>query len=442
MKNYSSQLLRLALPVVLSQAGQVSVMFADTVMVGQLGEVPLAAVSFAGNLTVPLIYLGGMAFCVTPLVGHRFGASRNKSIAFCLKQSRLFSLLVGVVQTLIGIALWTLIPFMGQDSGVVELSRSYMPILIASLLPAQIFLGYKQFVEGLHNTRLPMMISVVGNVLNIFLNYILIYGLGPIAAVGVNGAAWATLASRVLMWLAMEIVIRHNHLSSPFFEVQRRVPISWRAIKRLTAIGLPIGGQMVVECTTFCLGGIMMGWISTAAMAAHQAIITVICLTYMMAGGLSSAVTIKVSVSLGQRDVPSVVRYTRTALKQVVAFMFLVCITLVLGNEAIPRLIVDSEAVVAVAAQLMIIGGCFELFDGVQVVALGALRGMDDMRYPAIVSGVAYVATCIPMAYVLAFPVGLGANGIWIGFLLGLLVASVMLLLRVKKQISILRKDL
>lgn len=433
--NYYSQLLRLAMPVVLSQAGQVSVMLADTVMVGGLGESALASVSFSGNLILPIIYAGGVAMCITPLVGRRYGAGRSESVAFCFKQTKLFSLAVGIVQTLVAILLWALVPYMGQSAEVVSISQGYIPILIASLIPAQMFLGYKQFVEGLHNTSLAMRISVSGNILNILLNYVFIYGLGSIEPIGVNGAAWSTLIARVGMWIAMEVVLRRSKKCKPYYGLSDMIRSSRMAVKRLTLIGMPIGGQMVVECLVFALGGIMMGWVGTAAMAAHQVVMSFTCLTYMMAAGLSSAVTIKVSVSRGQNDEDSVVKYTRASIVQVIAFMSAMAVVLIMGRNVIPALIVDSAAVAEVAAQLMIIGGCFQLFDGLQVVGLGALRGMGDMRYPAIVSGVAYAATSLPVGCIIAFGMGVGATGIWYGYLIGLALASAMLLLRVRGNI-------
>ncbi len=433
------QLLRLAGPVVLSQAGQISVMLADTVMVGGLGEVPLAAVSFAGNLTVPIIYAGGVALCITPLVGRRFGASRTESVAFCLKHVRLFSLLVALAQMLIASALWLLLPYMGQSPEVVEVARYYLPILIASLLPAQMFLGYKQFIEGLHNTRLPMQISIVGNVLNILLNYVLIYGAGPIPAIGVYGAAWSTLAARVFMWAVVEVFLRRSSVSHSYYALLGSVRFRLAALKKFFVIGAPIGGQMVVESLAFSLGGIMMGWIGTAEMAAHQVVMTFTTLTYMMSSGLASAVTIKVSVSCGQHDGKAAKSYARAALVSAAVFMSCSACCFIAGRQAIPSLITDSTNVLAAATQLMVVGGLFQIFDGTQVVSLGVLRGLADMHYPAMVSGVAYAATCLPVGFVLAFVVGVGGAGIWLGYLIGLALASVMLLVRIRKMFRRIR---
>ncbi len=418
------------MPVVASQAGQVSVMLADTVMVGAVGETELAAVAFAGNLSMPILYSGGMAMCITPLVGKRFGALRHDSIAFCLKQTKIFSYIVGLTQVAVSLLLWMLMPYMGQPADVVEMAQAYMPILLASFLPAQMFIGYKQFVEGLHNTQVPMRISLIGNALNIVLNYIFIQQWGYI------GAAWATLVARLFMWLTIDIIVRKGQLCRPYFSQLPAVKLKFRAVKKMLLYGLPIGGQMVVECIAFSLGGIMMGWIGTAELAAHQVVMTLTCLTFMMAGGLSSAVTIKVSVSRGQRDAQAVGRYTKASILAVTLFMLTTSVILITGRNIIPACFSDSVAVIQAAATLMVIGGMFQLFDGLQVVALGALRGMGDMTFPALVSGVAYTATCLPVGYIVAFVFEIGAAGIWIGYLAGLILAASMLLLRVRRNLK------
>ncbi len=426
---YYTQLLSLALPVVLSQIGQISVVLADTIMVGTLGEIPLAAVAFAGNLTVPILTFGGMAMCITPLVGKRFGQQRDHSISFLLRQTTAFSTIVVFVQLFFAILLWLLMPKMGQPDEVVAIARNYMPILIVSLLPAQMFVSRKLFIEGLHNTRLPMIISISGNILNIVLNFVLI------RQIGVNGAAFSTLIARIFMWLAIVIVLRRSQISSHYCRGLSAVKSRFMAVKKLLFYGLPIGGQMVIENLAFSLGGIMMGWVGTAELAAHQIVMTFTWLTFMMSSGISSAITIKVSVSRGQGDILAVRKYIRASLVSVALFMATSMMVFFLGRETIPGLIADSQNVIEAATILMIIGGAFQIFDGLQVVAIGALRGMDDMAFPAYVSGIAYTAFCLPVGYLLAFVLDFGASGIWFGYMIGLILVATMLLVRVARNL-------
>lgn len=431
-----TSLLALAAPVVASQAGQMLVSIVDTAMVGSLGRDPLAAVAFAGNLTVPVSYAGiGIAICATPLIGYRYGKGRTLSAVTCIANSRRLNIFVGLAETLVLIALWCLLPYMGQPSEVVEITRGYLPILIASILPMQMFMGYKQIIEGLQNTDMAMKICIAGNILNILVNYVLIYGWWIIPAIGVNGAAWGTLVSRLFMWIAIVVCFKRSKLCRPYSSQLPKVKVDRRIIKRLFFTGLPIGGQMVVECISFAMGGIMMGWISAAALAAHQVVMSFTSLTYMMVSGLASAVTIKVSLFSGQNDRQAVRRYSIASIHIATLFMALTSLLFVIGRHALPSFFIDDAQTLSVAVGIMIVGASFQIFDGLQMVSLGVLRGMGDIRYPAMVSGIAYAATCLPVAYLVGFVFDGGPNGVWSGYVVGLLLASIMLLLRIRRKL-------
>lgn len=429
-------LLTLASPVIASQAGQMLVSIVDTAMVGSLGKEPLAAVAFAGNLTVPVTYAGiGVAICTTPLIGKRIGRGRDDSAITCMANARIVNFALGLAETLVLILLWWLLPYMGQPTEVVEITRGYLPILIASIIPMQMFMGYKQIIEGLQNTSMAMKISIAGNIINVIVNYILIYGWWIVPAIGVNGAAWGTLVSRLFMWIAIFICFKHSTLCKPYSREVSSIKLNLRIIKRLFLTGLPVGGQMIVECISFAFGGIMMGWISAAALAAHQVVMSFTSLTYMMVSGLASAVTIKVSVFNGQNDNANVRRNSIASIHIATAFMALSSLCFVVGRKWLPSLFIDDTETLSVAMGIMLVGASFQIFDGLQMVSLGVLRGLGDMRYPAIVSGVAYAATCIPVAYLIGFVFEGGPNGVWCGYIAGLLLASVMLLCRIRQKL-------
>lgn len=430
-------LLALASPVIASQAGVMLVSIVDTAMVGSLGKDALAAVAFAGNLTVPVTYAGiGIALCATPLIGRRYGQCNTLSAATCMVNSRLLNFFVGLAEMLILVALWWLLPYMGQPSEVVEITRGYLPILIASILPLQMFSCYKQMIEGLQNTGMAMKISIIGNVLNIIVNYVLIYGFWVIPAIGVNGAAWGTLVSRLFMWIAIAVCFRRSKLSRAYSTIVSNIKVNYRVIRTLFFMGLPIGGQMVVECMTFAMGGIMMGWISSAALAAHQVVMSFTSLTYMMVSGLASAVTIRVSLFNGQNDNINVRRNSKAGLLMGTLFMTFTSVCLIVGRHWLPSLFIDDNETLAVAVGLMLAGASFQIFDGLQMVSLGILRGLGDMRYPAMVSGIAYAATSLPVAYIVGFIFDFGSCGVWSGYVVGLLMASILLLRRVKSKIK------
>lgn len=432
-----TSLLALASPVIASQAGVMLVSIIDTAMVGSLGKDALAAVAFAGNLTVPVTYAGvGIAICVTPLIGRRYGQGNTLSAVACMVNARLLNYIIGIAEMLILALLWVLLPYMGQPAEVVDITRGYLPILIASIFPLQMFTGYKQIIEGLQNTSMAMKISIIGNVLNVIVNYVLIYGFWVVPSIGVNGAAWGTFVSRLFMWAAVVICFKRSSISRTYSELMSKTKINIRAIKVLFFTGLPIGGQMVIECMTFAMGGIMMGWISAAALAAHQVVMSFTSLTYMMVSGLASAVTIKVSLFNGLNDFASVKRNSKAAVYIGTVFMALMSVCLVAGRHWLPSLFIDDVETLAVAVGIMLMGASFQIFDGLQMVSLGVLRGLGDMRYPAMVSGVAYAATSMPVAYLVGFVFDLGPCGVWSGYLVGLMLASFLLLRRVRRKLA------
>ena len=428
-----TSLLGLAAPVVASQAGGMMVTFADTYMVGRLGEASLGAVAFSSNLTVPVMFFGiGVATAVTPLIGRRLGRGRSGDIGQAVHHAwrmnwGLTALMVGVL-----LVLWALTPLMGQPDEVLELSKVYLPIVIASMVGQQMYVAAKTIVEGLQDTRTPMVVTLSVNVLNIVGNYVLIFGLGPIPAMGVNGAAVSTLIARIVAWVWMESAM-HRKLRRMGIEPH---PSGRKGVGlRLFKMGLPVGAQSVVECIGFTFGGIMMGWLGTETLAAHQVVNLFTSLTFLMAVGIGTAVTVKVSVSCGLQDYSAARRYTLAGLSVVGLAMALSAAALVGLRDVLPGFFLDEGESLRVASWLMIAGAGFQLFDGLQATSIGALRGYGDLRYPAVVAGIAYACTCIPVGYVMSQVLGLGGPGVWCGFIVGLGLACVLLLHRLRVKV-------
>ncbi len=427
-------LLALAAPVVASQAASMMVSIADTLMVGRLGNEPLGAVSFATNISVPVSFFGiGIATIATPFISRRFGRGDMQSISRLIGHSRRLNLVLAFALTAILIVLNALMPYMGQPREVCNIALTYLPLLTASVFCQQLFMGGKAICEGLQDTRTPMAISVCANVLNIVGNYVFIFGFGPISPMGVYGAALSTLISRFLMWITMEIILRRKlrtlKLSSTTIS---RGSLSWR----LFLCGLPIGLQTVLEMCGFALGGLMMGWLGADALAAHQVVNLFISLTYLMAGGVATAVTIKVSVNCGVGNFRLARSYALYGM--LVSLLFMSCSTVLFISlrNVLPGLIIDSAAAVAIGAQLMLAGGACEIFDGLQVTAIGALRGYADFRFPALAAGLAFVLCGLPIGYLFAFTLDFGPVGIWMGYVSGLIVACSLLLFRLRRFIK------
>ncbi|WP_289054750.1 MATE family efflux transporter [Carboxylicivirga marina] len=422
--------IKLATPVVLAQAGQMLVNVADTVMVGQVGTIPLAAASFANSIFINVLVLGmGISFALTPLVGKAYGAKNKDECAYWFQQGMYANVIIGVLLSLVAGAIALAMPFMGQEASVVEEAIPYYILLILSILPLQVFNNYKQFAEGLSNTKIAMIITIGGNLLNVALNYVFIYGHFGVPAMGVVGAGIGTLASRIVMAIMFVFVSYRVRL----FKEYRGIHVSQfsaSAFKRIWKLGLPIGLQSVIEVFAFSLGSIMMGWINAVSLAAHQIVLSMASLTYMMSSGLASATTIKVSIFRGKKDYPSLKHSAFASLHLVVMFMTSMSFLFVSMRYFLPSLFVDEVEVIKTAAGLMLVAGIFQIFDGIQVVTLGILRGLEDVVMPVIGAGIAYWLISLPIGYLTAFVFEAGPIGIWVGYLSGLASAGVFLLWR------------
>ena len=404
-------------------------------MVGQLGEVPLAAVSLGGNLSVIALFLGiGISYGITPLVGKSFGNQTHDHIAFLLRQIRYVGWVTGILLAGLMGLMYFIIPHMGQPLEVVQAVQPYFLTLMAAILPSQLFAVNKQFAEGLSNTRIAMMITITGNLINILLNYIFIFGKFGCPAMGLLGAGYATLIAKIVMALLMDWSIRKVSLFHRYHLQAAQSRFSWNDMCKIVLQGIPIGGQMVIEVIAFSAGAVMMGWIGTTALAAHQIVMTLVSFTYMISSGLASATTIKTSIFRGQEKFVTLRHSAWASIQMVVIFMLFNGVMFVLARKAIPSLFIRDLAVIEVAAQLLLVGGLFQLFDGVQVVALGVLRGMEDFVFPALVSGIDYILISLPIGYLFSIVFQGGPTGIWYGYLVGLAVAGILLVLRIKKH--------
>lgn len=401
-------------------------------MVGRVGEVELAAVSFAGNLSIPFMFFGiGMGAAITPIVGRRLGRGDKDGIGRVVAHAKRLHWRIVAFQLAMLALLTLFMPLMGQPEEVVAIARIYLPIYALSLIGQQMFVCSRTIIEGLQDTASPMAIGLVSNILNIVLNYILIFGVGGFEGFGAYGAAISTLIARTLMWAAMSVTLSRK-LRSMNIETSA---VSGRGVTgRLFRVGLPVGLQSVVECVGFAFGGIMMGWISTAAIAAHQVVNLFTSMTFLMATGVGTAVTIKVSVDVGAGNVESARRYALTGLLVAACFMSCTAVLFASLRGVLPGLVIDSPEALAIGAQLMLVGAVFQIFDGLQATAIAALRGFGDYSYPAQVAMISYAATCIPVGLLLAFAVGLGPVGVWLGFVSGLALASVLLITRLVRR--------
>lgn len=421
----------LAYPVMLSQLGHIMVGVVDSIMVGKLGPTPLAASSFANNFMAVFLMFGiGVSYGITPLVAQSDGRGEETKIARLLRH--------GIVLCLVlGLSLWGLLsalsitfPLLGQPQDVIALGKPYFFIIASSLVPLMLFQSFRQFAEGLSITKPTMFISMAANLLNILLNYLLIFGHWGFPALGLNGAGWATLISRVLMAYSLYLFMKHYPRLKVYREGFQWMKIKSQFFKPMLKIGIPSGIQFIFEVGAFAMAAIMMGWLGTIPLAAHQIAISLVSVSYMMASGISAASTVRVGNHLGRGDLWNMRRAGNTSFLMAILFMTFCSLTYMLFKNFFPTLYVTDVEVIEIAASLILVAGFFQLSDGIQVVGLGCLRGMSDVKKPTLITLMAYWGLAIPASYLLGFVFNMGPVGIWLGLLIGLSVAAITLWLR------------
>lgn len=439
-KIYYQSTVALAGPVVISQLGHTVVQTADTIIIGHYaGTISLAAVSLVHSVFMVVLVIGlGVAYGLTPLIAQENGKSDFKQCAKLLSNSLWLNVVTAVFLFLIVyFGSMFAMQHADQDPQVVETAKPYLLILSLSILPLMIFQTFKQFAEGLGFTKQAMSITIWGNVLNVMIAVVLVKGMFGIEPMGVKGVGIATLIDRVLMMLVMVwYVLRSEHFKIylQYFSVKF---IDFSKILSVVKIGLPVAMQYVFEIGAFAVAAVIAGQIGSTEQAAHQTAITLAAMTYMMAGGIASAATIKIGNSFGKKNYERLEKFAYASYHLVILFMLFFAGIFTLFNQYLPYLITNDVKVVALASQLLIVAGIFQLFDGTQVVGLGTLRGMGDVNVPTLITFVAYWLIGLPVCYVLGVYFNLGVKGIWYGLTLGLLTSSVLLYFRFRYIMNI-----
>ena len=429
----------LAYPVVLSQLGHVLVNVCDSVLVGQTGKLPLAAVSLGVSVSTVALVLGlGLSMGITPLVAAADGQRDMAALGRLLVNGVWLCAVAGVVLALGGFALAPVLGHLGQPPAVVALAAPWVRVIFGSFVPLLVFQGFKQFAEGLGLTRQAMYLSVLANVVNALLCYVLIFGHLGMTPLGLMGSAWATLAARVLMAALMAAYVLRAARLRPHREAARQSLLpDGPTLRRLLGLGAPIGVQMMFEMGAFSFSAIMIGWLGATALAAHQIAINVASVTYMAASGIAAAATIRVGNRHGVGDAEGARQAGFAAYWLAFGFMGTMGLVLIASRHYLPYLYNHDPAVVGRATTLLLIAALFQVSDGLQVVGLGALRGLEDVKVPSVVALLAYWSLALPIGYSLGFLLGWGAPGVWVGLLTGLSTVAGVLLWRFRRRSAV-----
>lgn len=432
-KPYYKENLILALPIVGSQIGHMAVHMADSIIVGQFaGTVQLAAVSLVNSLFMLVLVLGlGISYGLTPLIAQANGRKDNNECGRLLSNSLIINIITGLfLYCFIHFGTLAVINNIGQSPEVVFHAKPYLAYLSLSILPLMIFQTFKQFAEGLGFTLQAMLISIFGNVINIVIGIILVRGMFGFEAMGVSGVGISTLIDRTLMAVVMALYVLKSKNFKIFLKEFKIYALDKMRSLSIIRIGAPVAMQYIFEISAFSGAAIIIGTIGTAEQAAHQIAINLAAFTYMIASGIASSATIKTGNYLGQRSFTDLRRSAIASYHVVICFMVFTALLFVLANTMLPYIYTKDTEVIAIAAQLLIIAGFFQLFDGTQVIGLGVLRGIGDVNVPTIITFLSYWIIGIPVGYILGFHFNLAEKGIWYGLTFGLLTASILLFFR------------
>lgn len=438
LPHYKKNLL-LALPIMLSQLGNAIVMLSDTLMVGRIGKNELAAVAFGNAIyIVGFVLIQGITFGSTPLIGASYSAGKHRYASEQFANSLIVDLLSFVgVGSLMWLASYAM-PYMGQDEAVWQLATPYYRVLVLSLIPYVVFFAFKQYMEGLGNTRYSMNITLICCFLNVILNYVFIFGKFGAPKMGVFGAGFATLIARATMPILYILLFRwKSSLWRHFFFFNTKV-LKWEEMKKLGKVGLPIGGQMFIECFAFSCSAVMAGWFGAAALAGHEIAMNMSSLTFMLVTGISSGTTISVSHQKGINNKNGIRKAGNAALQLGICYSITCALTMAIGSKFLPTLFTNDTEVLEIASLLLLFAAVYQIPDGLQSISIGALRGIADVRMPMYVCSFCYLAVNLPFSYLVAVKMGVGITGIWMGFIIGLgAVATIMIIrwhLKTKRQ--------
>lgn len=436
--------LRLAYPIILGMLGHTIVSIVDNVMVGKLGPTELAAVSLGNSFVFIAMSLGiGFSTAITPLVAEADGKKSIEEGRSAFHHGLYLCTILGVI--LFGIIYFSkpLIAFMGQPKHVVELAKPYLDIVAFSLIPLIVFQAYKQFADGMSETKYSMWATILANVVNVVLNYLFIYGIWIFPELGIIGAAIGTIVSRFVMLGFMHYLMNSKKKFHPFFkgfslkEIKREVNV------KIIKLGTPSAMQMLFEVALFTGAIWLSGGLGTTSQAANQVALSLASFTFMFAMGLGVAAMIRVGNQKGLGDFHKLrlVAFSIFLLTTILEIAF--AIVFLLFHEQLPTLFVDLKdaanysenlEVVTIAAQLLLVAAIFQISDGVQVVVLGALRGLQDVKIPMYITFVAYWVIGFPISIYLGLFTSLRATGIWIGLLAGLTAAGIFLFIRFNSE--------
>ena len=434
--NYKS-LLKLAIPIIIGQLGGIITGLADTIMVGQHSTAELAASSFVNNVLNTFIIFGtGFSFALTPLAGENIARDKKYVVSAWLKNGIVANLILALVLVAILTVIYFNVEHFGQPSELMPLIKPYFVISMISIIFIMLANSFRQFVEGITNPSVSMWILVTGNMLNILGNYLLIYGKWGLPEMGLMGAGYSTLISRIFMFVMFVLVF----LLRPSYKAYRkgfmRMWVLPNRLIRVTKLGVPIAFQQGLEAATFSLTAIMVGWLGSTELAAHQVVISISTISFTTYLGLGSATAIRTSFFKGAKDWNQVRKTTVAGLHLGVIVSTLTCLALFIFRNDVSFIFSSDPQIATIVVMLLPILMLYQYVDGAQIVLANALRGLSDVKPIMWISFVTNFLIAIPAGYLLGFPFGMGIRGVWLAYPIGFVFSVILLGMRARKLMN------
>lgn len=428
----------LAIPLIITQVGYIITGIVDNMFLGKFfGETEQAAGIVANQFfLLLLVFEIGISYGITPLVAGAHVKKNQLEKAFLLKNSLL---LVSIISVLLFIFIYfsvNLLQYMQQPLDVVVLAKPYLKVLALSIIPISFFFVCKQYCEGLGKTKPSMYISIIGNILNIILNYLLITGKLYFPNLGYMGTVWATFYSRCFMGLFFLLLVFYSKELSPSTDLFKKAKINFNHLKKIFYIGMGSAFQFLFEMAAFVICAFMCGSFGKQSIDAHGIAISYASGTYMFASGISGAATIRVGQFYAVNDLKNTKLAGNSAFILVAITMAFFGLIFLCFHNILPTAFTASNEIAKISSSLLLIAALFQLFDGIQVTGLGVLRGMEDVQYPTIITLIGYWVIALPLAYLLAFKTELKVFGIWLALSFGLIFVALAMFLRFRKITS------
>ncbi len=436
--NHLKETISLSIPLVMTQIGHIVTGMVDNIFLGKLGKTEQAAGILSNNLFVILLVFSiGMSYVLTPAVTDAHVNGNEKEKAALFKNSLFINMIVAVLLFVILFFSSPLLAHMQQPEDVVVLAIPFFDVLIFSIIPVALFFVCKQYTEGLSNTRAAMYISVIGNILNIILNYLLIYGYCGLPELGYMGSCWATFIARVFMGIGFLIYLFKNKAVNSFVIYYKEVKVNAQHFWPLFKDGLASALQFTFEVAAFAIAGLLAGVFGKEQIDAHGIALSLAAFTYMFASGIGSATTIRVGNYYSLNNLDEVKMAIKTSYKAVIVTMGFMALIFISCNTFLPVIFSNDEEIIMIASKLLLFAAFFQLFDGTQVVAIGVLRALDDYKFPTYVAFIGYWLIALPLCYLFAFVFDYKVYGVWLALSIGLGFVSITLFFRIRALIKL-----